>query len=261
MGSEDYQTLQYISENNIATIKLNRPKAYNAFTTDMNKEITHALKSAAKNDAIRCVVITGNGKAFCAGEDLAGVDENTNHAEFLRKRYHPMMKAIKEFSKPIIAAVNGTAAGAGMSLALAADFRLVQPETKFISAFMNIGLVPDSGFMYSLPRLVGYAKALEIAVLGKPITGEEALQLGLATEVIDPHNWEAKVQQFSSSVAAMPTKAFALIKRYMQDGMHQPYEDFLENEAQAQRIAGMTDDHQEGLRAFQEKRKPEFHGK
>ncbi|WP_077324486.1 enoyl-CoA hydratase/isomerase family protein [Virgibacillus siamensis] len=260
MEREGYQTITYFPENSIAMITLNRPKAYNAFTADMNKEITHALKAAAKNDAIRCVVITGSGKAFCAGEDLGGVDENTNHAEFLRRRYHPMMKAINDFPKPIIAAVNGTAAGAGMSLALAADFRLVQPGTKFVSAFMNIGLVPDSGFMYMLPRLIGYAKALEIAVLGKPITGDEALALGLATKVIEPEDWDEQVQQFSGKIAAMPTKAFSLIKRYMLDGMEQSYEAFLDKEAQAQRIAGMSGDHQEGLKAFQEKRKPEFSG-
>lgn len=261
METEKYQTIKYLPENGVATIILNRPKAYNAFTPEMNKEIILALKKAAKNDAIRCVVITGSGKAFCAGEDLGGVDENTNHAEFLRKRYHPMMNTIKNFPKPIVAAVNGTAAGAGMSLALSADFRLVQPEAKFVSAFMNIGLVPDSGFMYALPRLVGYAKALEVAVLGKPITGEEAFKLGLATEVITPEEWDERVTAFSAKLAGMPTTSFAMIKRYMLDGMHQPYENFLENEAQAQRIAGMSSDHQEGLQAFQEKRKPEFTGK
>ncbi|SDI16224.1 enoyl-CoA hydratase/isomerase family protein [Alteribacillus bidgolensis] len=257
---EAYQTIKAEQEKGISTIVLNRPSAYNAFTPEMNKEMIDALRKASKDDETRCIVITGEGKAFCSGEDLAGVDEDTNHADFLRNRYHPMMKAMKQTTKPIVAAVNGTAAGAGMSLALAADFRLVQPETKFISAFINIGLVPDSGFMYNLPRLIGYAKAIETAVLGKPITGDEAYQLGLATEVIEREEWKEKVNQFADALADMPTKSITLIKRCMMDGMHQSYEEALEKEAQAQRIAGLSCDHKEGLQAFKEKRKPIFIG-
>lgn len=254
------QTITYKAANGVATIVLKRPSAYNAFTAEMNGEITQALKSASKDDAVRCIVITGEGKAFCAGQDLGDVNVHTDHATFLRTRYHPMLKAMKQTPKPIVAAVNGIAAGAGMSLALAADFRLVQPKSKFVSAFMDVGLIPDSGFMYVLPRLIGYAKALEIAVLGKPITGTEAHQWGLATEVIESSNWEAGVTQFAESVAALPTKSFSLIKRYMMDGMHSPFEEMLEKEAQAQRIAGKSNDHQEGLEAFAAKRKATFTG-
>lgn len=254
------QTITYKVKNGVATIVLNRPSAYNAFTAEMNKEIIQALKMASKDDEVRCVVITGEGKAFCAGQDLGDVDDQTNHATFLRARYHPMLKAMKQTPKPVVVAVNGIAAGAGMSLALAADFRLVQPKSKFVSAFMNIGLIPDSGFMYVLPRLIGYAKALEISVLGKPITGTEAHQLGLATEVIEPSEWEARVSEFAESLAALPTKSFSLIKRYLMDGMHSPFEEMLEKEAQAQQIAGKSNDHQEGLKAFTEKRKATFKG-
>lgn len=257
---KDFQTILYKKRNGVATIGLNRPASYNAFTEEMNKDIINALKLASKDDEVRSIVITGNGKAFCAGEDLAGVNENTDHGAFLRTRYHPMMKAIKQTPKPIVAAVNGIAAGAGMSLALGADFRLVKPESKFVSAFMNIGLIPDSGFLYILPRLIGYAKALEIAVLGKPITGTEAHQLGLATEIIESSDWEEQVAAFAESLAALPTQSFSLIKRYMMDGMHLPYEEMLEKEAQAQRIAGNSSDHREGLQAFKEKRKPKFTG-
>ncbi|MFD2923085.1 enoyl-CoA hydratase/isomerase family protein [Halobacillus naozhouensis] len=259
MGNE-FQTIIYEQSKGVATIVLNRPSAYNAFTEDMNKEIIKALKIAGKDDEVRSIVITGEGKAFCAGEDLGGVDEHTNHAEFLRNRYHPMMKAIKQTPKPIVAAVNGTAAGAGMSLALAADFRLVQPEVKFVSAFMGIGLIPDSGFLYVLPRLVGYAKALEVALLDKPITGAEAYQLGLATEVIEASEWEEEVTRFSEKLASLPTRSISLVKRYMMDGMNSTFEEMLEKEAQAQRIAGRSRDHQEGLQAFKEKRKPKFIG-
>lgn len=256
----EYQTIIAEKNNGVLSISLNRPESYNAFTETMNKEIIQALKSADKDESVRCIMITGSGKAFCAGEDLAGVDENTDHGEFLRRRYHPMVKAMKQTTKPIIAAVNGTAAGAGMSLALAADFRLVQPDTKFVSAFMNIGLIPDSGFLYMLPRLIGYAKALEIAVLGKPIKGTEAYQLGLATEVIEALEWEEKTTAFAEKIAALPTKSFSLIKRYMMDSMHAPFDEMLESEAQAQRIAGKSNDHQEGMQAFKEKRSPNFTG-
>lgn len=257
----EYETIKYSENQGVATITLNRPKAYNAITEVMNKEITKALKVANKNDDIRCIVLTGEGKAFCSGQDLQDVDDDTNHAEFLRSRYHPMMQAIKKTPKPIVAAVNGTAAGAGMSLALAADFRLVQPNAKFVSAFVGIGLVPDSGFLYMLPRLIGYAKAMEVTVLGKPLTGDEAYHLGLATELIDHDEWDEKVDAFSQQLASLPTKSIELVKRYMIDSMNESFEEFLDKEAFAQRVAGLSQDHQEGVNAFKEKRKPSFIGK
>ncbi|PYZ94860.1 2-(1,2-epoxy-1,2-dihydrophenyl)acetyl-CoA isomerase [Salipaludibacillus keqinensis] len=257
----NYETIRYTLNHGVVTITLNRPEAFNAFTEQMNKEVVRALREATKDEAARSIILTGEGRAFCAGQDLSGVDENTNHATFLRERYHPMVKAMKQTPKPIIAAVNGTAAGAGMSVALAADFRLAKPHVKFVSAFMNIGLIPDSGFLYSLPRIVGYGKAMEMAVLGKPITGEQALSLGLVTEVFEEAVWEEEVQRFAESLASLPTKSFSLIKRYMMDGMHQPFDQMLEHEAQAQRIAGSSQDHLEGMQAFKEKRKPDFTGK
>jgi 2-(1,2-epoxy-1,2-dihydrophenyl)acetyl-CoA isomerase len=257
----NFETLLMEKKGKILTITLHRPKAYNAFTEQMNREIVKALRSATKDDTITCIVITGSGKAFCSGQDLAGVDENTNHASFLRERYHPMLQALKETPKPVIAAINGTAAGAGMGLAFACDFRLMKRNAKLVSAFMNIGLIPDSGFLYMLPRLVGYGKALEIAALGKPLLAEEALKLGLVTEVFDEEEWDVQVGEFAERVASLPTKAFSLIKRYMLDSMHTDYGTFLEQEAFAQRIAGLTEDHQEGLRAFVEKRKPNFTGR
>jgi len=258
---ENFETILYEEADAVATITFNRPKAFNAFTAEMKKEITQALKMAERDAEVRAIVLTGAGKAFCAGQDIKSVEPSTNYGDLLREHYHPMVRALDAVSKPVIAAVNGVAAGAGMSLALAADFRLMKPESRLVSAFLGIGLVPDAGFMYILPRLVGYAKALEIAALDKPISGEEAVELGLATECIAAEEWEAGVQKFSQKCAAMPTTAFSLVKRYMMDGMHEEFAVFLEQEAQAQRIAGLTEDHQEGLRAFQEKRKPKFLGK
>lgn len=259
--AHSFQTIQYSVSDGTATIVMNRPDYFNSFTEEMNKEIIYALRQADKDSEVRSIIVTGAGKAFCAGEDLGGVDEGTNHADFLRKRYHPMMETIQKTTKPIIAAVNGTAAGAGMSLVLAADFRLMKPDIKLVSAFMNIGLIPDSGFLYMLPRIVGYAKAMEIAVLGKVISGQEAYELGLATEVIPSAEWEERVAAFAAELSSLPTASFSLIKRYMLDSMHESYPDYLEKEAQAQRIAGLTEDHQEGLHAFKEKRKPMFKGK
>ncbi len=256
-----FETILYEKKAGVARITLNRPTAYNAFTEQMNREIGKALKTATKDEEVKCIVLTGSGKAFCSGQDLAGVDETTNHADFLRERYHPMLKTIKETPKPVIAAINGTAAGAGMSLAFACDFRIMHSHAKLVSAFMNIGLVPDSGFLYILPRLVGYAKALEIATLGKPIKAEEAKELGLVTEIVSEEEWDVAVDKFAEGIANLPTKAFSLIKRYMLDSMHEDYETFLEKEAYAQRIAGLTQDHQEGMQAFVEKRKPNFVGK
>ncbi|MDY0409609.1 enoyl-CoA hydratase-related protein [Virgibacillus soli] len=256
-----YETIKLVEDEGIATIVLNRAKQYHAFTPTMNKEIIAMLQALDRDEMIRAIVITGSGKAFCAGEDLGGVDDQTDHGEFLRTRYHPMVRAMRHVHKPIIAAVNGVAAGAGMSLALAADFRIVQRGAKFVSAFMNIGLIPDSGFIYFLPRLVGYAKALEIATLGETISAEEALALGLATKVVTKEDWEQEVKKFATQLARVPTKAFSLTKRYMHDGMHLPMDIVLEHEAQAQRIAGQTEDHQEGMQAFIEKRQPHFKGK
>lgn len=258
---EKFDTVLYEKKAGVATLTLHRPDSFNAFTPLMNKEIIAAVTDADRDIDVRCIVITGAGRAFCAGEDIGNVDEHTNHATFLRERYHPMVKALRVVSKPTIAAVNGVAAGAGMSLALLCDFRLVHHKTKFVSAFMEIGLIPDSGFIYVLPRLVGYAKALEIATLGRPISGKEAFEFGLATELVEFNEWDDAVAAFSGKIAGMPTKAFSLVKRYMMDSMHLPFEEALEQEAQAQRIAGLTEDHQEGLQAFREKRKPKFVGK
>ncbi|WP_027964015.1 enoyl-CoA hydratase-related protein [Halalkalibacillus halophilus] len=255
-----YETILYDEKDGIATITLNRPKAYNAFTKEMNHEITKALKVANKNKGVRCVVFTGEGKAFCSGQDLQDVDEDTNHAEFLRARYQPMLKQLKDMAKPTVAAVNGTAAGAGMSLALACDFRLMRSDAKFLSAFVGIGLVPDSGMMYHLPRLVGYAKAMEITVLGKPMKAQEAHELGLATEVVKESEWKEQVSAFTQNIANMPTTSIALVKRYMMDSMHESYDEFLEKEAYAQRIAGQSTDHREGVQAFKEKRQPTYTG-
>jgi 2-(1,2-epoxy-1,2-dihydrophenyl)acetyl-CoA isomerase len=256
-----YETIRYEVQNNVAWLTLNRPDKLNAFTEQMNKEITNALKQAAKDDKVRSLVITGAGRAFCSGEDLGGVTEEMNHGEVLRTRYAPMMKALYYLEKPVVAAVNGVAAGAGMSLALACDFRLVSEKASFVEAFIHVGLIPDAGNLYYLPRLIGHAKALELAVLGEKISAQKAAELGLATAVVSEAAWEEEVQRFAERLAAMPTKAIGLIKRLLLESWHCTFEEYLEKEAYGQRIAGLTEDHREGIRAFFEKRKAVFQGK
>ncbi|WML54552.1 enoyl-CoA hydratase-related protein [Neobacillus sp. PS3-12] len=256
-----YETIQYSTENGVALITLNRPNTLNAFVAQMNREIIQALKAASSKEEVRCIVITGAGRGFCSGQDLSEVDENMDHGQVIRDNYAPMIRQMHLCEKPIIAAVNGIAAGAGFSLALACDFRLLADRASFLNAFINIGLIPDSGNSYYLTRLVGEAKALEISILGEKIPADQALSLGLATRVFSADNFEAEVKQFAERIALMPTKAIGLIKRTIRAAGELSLSDYLEQEAQGQRIAGLTKDAREGVQAFIEKRKPIYIGK
>ncbi|AZB41434.1 2-(1,2-epoxy-1,2-dihydrophenyl)acetyl-CoA isomerase [Bacillus sp. FJAT-42376] len=256
-----YGTIKFEPKNGVAWLTLNRPDKLNAFTGQMNKEIIQALKGAASDEAIRCVVITGEGRAFCSGEDLGSIGEETNHGDILRNRYNPMVRALAVFEKPVIAAVNGVAAGAGFSLALGCDFRIASEKASFIQSFIHVGLVPDSGNHYYLPRIVGTAKALELAILGEKVTAQQAKELGLVYRVTEAELLEQEVTAFAERLAAMPTSAIGLIKRAVRESFTSSLDDMLEKEAQYQRIAGLSADHREGTAAFLEKRKPQFSGK
>lgn len=256
-----YETIQFVIENQIAWITLNRPEKLNAFIAQMNKEITHALKSSEQNEAVRSIVITGSGRAFCSGQDLEGVGEEMDHGDVLRSCYGPMMKQLAVTEKPVIAAINGVAAGAGLSLALACDFRIASEKASLLQAFIHVGLIPDSGNLYNLPKLIGHAKALELAVLGEKISAFEAKEIGLVSKVVPVESFMDEVNEFAVRLANMPTKAIGLIKRSLQNSWNVSFEEYLELEAQNQRIAGKTKDHQEGVNAFVEKRKPNFIGK
>lgn len=255
-----YETIEYEVVRNVCTILLNRPDSLNAFTTKMNQEIKQAVKQAEKDANVRCIVIKGAGRGFCSGQDLSTVDESMNHGEVLNTLYGPMIKQIHTCEKPIIAAVHGAAAGAGFSLALACDFRIMAEKSFFLNAFVQVGLIPDSGNMYYLKRLVGDAKALEISVLGERILPEEALALGLATKVVGNEAFDEEIACFAERISNLPTKAISLMKRTLRAADQLPFEDFLTYEAQGQRIAGLTKDHKEGVQAFIEKRKPIFVG-
>ncbi|MDQ0218725.1 2-(1,2-epoxy-1,2-dihydrophenyl)acetyl-CoA isomerase [Peribacillus cavernae] len=256
-----FETIHYETKNRVAWLTLNRPEKLNAFIVLMNREVKEAVKKAAGDEEIRCIVVTGSGRAFCSGQDLAEVDENMNHGDMIREHYAPMVKEIAKCEKPIIAAVNGVAAGAGFSLALACDFRLLSEKASFLNAFVHVGLIPDSGNLFNLTKLIGQAKTLELSILGEKVLPEEALSLGLATRVLPMDTWNEDVQAFAERLAQMPTKAIGLIKRYTNAAYGLNFDEYLTEEAEGQRIAGLTQDHKEGVRSFLEKRKPTFIGK
>lgn len=255
-----YETVNCEVKNQVGWLTLNRPEKLNAFTEKMNQEVIQALKSFQKNAEVRAIVITGAGKAFCSGEDLSGLSADADHREMILTRYKPMMMQLAKVEKPIIAAVNGAAAGAGFSLALACDFRFASEKASFIQAFINIGLIPDSGSLYYLPRIVGTAKALELTVLGEKVKANEAKECGLVTKVASADSLNEETQEFAEKLGSKPTKAIGLIKRYMQQSFETPLDQMLDNEAYGQKIAGTTDDYKEGVKAFFEKRAPEYKG-
>lgn len=258
-----YTMIHYEVQDGVARLVMNRPESLNAFVQTMSEEMVDALKKAARDETVRVVVLTGAGRAFSSGEDLGNLSEGEplDYGDILRKRYIPVIQAITSLEKPVIAAVNGVAAGAGCSLALACDFRIASDRASFIEAFVHIGLIPDAGSTYFLPRLVGYAKAMEIACFGEKISAIDAAALGLVTKTVPAEDFEREVEQFSTRFAQMPTKAVGLIKRTLLRNMDVTLADALEYEAFGQRIAGQTEDHAEGVHAFFEKRKPVFRGK
>lgn len=257
----DEETILYDVTDNVAKITMNRPHRLNSFTEKMHLGFIDVLKKASMDPAVRSIVITGAGKAFNAGQDLSEVSgTRVDYGGLLRKRYNPLIERLQNIEKPVIAAVNGAAAGAGMSLALACDIRLVSEKATFHNVFIHIGLIPDSGGCYFLPRIVGIGKAFELAVTGDRVTADEAFQLGLANHVFPIETFDQDVMAYAARLAKSPTKGIGLIKRTMMKGLHKNLTEALEYEAYAQEIASQTEDHQEGLQAFLEKRPPVFRG-
>lgn len=262
----EYATIQYEVREGVCTITLNRPEVYNAFNEAMTADLLAALKAADKDASIRALIITGAGKAFCSGQDLKDLKDNYVDGyvpvlgERLRKGYNPVILKMRNMEKPVIAAVNGVAAGAGCSLALAADLRIMAEGATLIEVFVHVGLIPDCGSTYTLPRLVGMGKAFELCALGDKVSAKEALRLGLTNRVAADDALAGQAHELACRLAALPTKAIGLTKRLLNQAFDKTLEEQLEAEAFVQETAGNTADHFEGVRAFIEKRKPEFHG-
>jgi len=259
----DFQFLKYGVSDGVATISFNRPEVYNALNDAITYELQDALKHVAKDDLVRVLVLTGEGKAFCSGQDLkdSASQGKRSFMDSLHKRYNPIISAMRNLPKPIVGRLNGVAAGAGCSLALACDIIVAAEEATLIEVFINIGLVPDSGSAYFLPRLVGMAKAFELCSMGSRVKAQEALQLGLVNKVVSSTELDAAVAEYTTYFSKAPTKAIGLIKKMLNKSTTSTLEEVLEYEAYCQEIAGATHDHKEGVQAFLEKRKPNFSGK
>ncbi|MBI4057327.1 MAG: enoyl-CoA hydratase/isomerase family protein [Elusimicrobia bacterium] len=250
------------NENGVLWLTLNRPEALNAFTRPMMEGLTQAFKDAAKDSSVRVVVLMGSGRAFCVGQDLKEhVALKPSFLKDLRERYNPLIVRIRELGKPVIAAINGTAAGAGMSLALACDFRICAESASFHTAFVKIGLAPDSGNLFFLQRYVGATRALELVMTGRTLSAKEAETWGLVNRVVPADQLEAEASKLARSLAEAPAKAVELIKRMYNTSLFaKDLPSQLDWEAHLQEIAGRTKDHAEGLQAFLEKRPPKFVG-
>jgi 2-(1,2-epoxy-1,2-dihydrophenyl)acetyl-CoA isomerase len=244
----------------VLTIVLNRPDVLNALNADTHKALAAALKDARADD-VRAVVITGAGRGFCVGQDLTEFRDATGDvADRLRSSYHPNITAIRALEKPVIASVNGAAAGAGLSLACACDIRIASDAAVFVPAFVNIGLVPDSGGTFFITRLLGPARAFEWMTSGRTLTAAEAQAWGLVSEVVEADALEGHVAELAGRLAEMPTRAIGMTKRLFDRAADSTLEDQLEFEAQLQSAATKTNDFREGVAAFLEKRKPDFTG-
>jgi 2-(1,2-epoxy-1,2-dihydrophenyl)acetyl-CoA isomerase len=258
-----YNTLLTENASGVLTITLNRPGVFNAFNEEMKRELNDALKKAGKDPEVRCLVITGAGdKAFCSGQDLK---EHSGSKRSLRESldtmYNPMIRKIRTMEKPVIGMINGVAAGAGCSLALACDLRIMSANAKLIEVFIRIGLIPDSGSHWFLSKLVGPALAFEYAATGRDIPAGEAERVGIANRVVPPERLKEETMALASSLAAAPTVAIGYIKRILNRSAAATLDDILDYEAVMQQAASQTADHAEGVKAFLEKRPARFAGK
>ena len=245
----------------VLTITLNRPEVYNAFNRELHAALHEAL-TEARDTAIRCVVVTGAGKGFCAGQDLKEFGEvSTSIGDALERTYHPNIRLVRALEKPVIAAVNGPAAGAGLSFACACDIRVASDTATFVPGFVGIGLVPDSGGTWFIHRLLGFARAFEWMCANTRLSAAEALEWGLVSEVISADGFDSRVAELAAEWAARPTLAVGRTKQLFEHAFSASLEEQLALEAELQQASVGTADFREGYKAFLEKRKPEFTGK
>lgn len=255
------ETIRVEVGDDVATVTLNRPDSLNALNAQMRRELLSAIKGFARDDSVRAVVITGAGRGFCSGADLRGGNGERDFRRVLETEYNPLVRAIRDLPKPVIAAVNGVAAGAGVSLALACDLVYASEEARFIQAFVRIGLVPDSGSTRTLVRALGRHRASQLMFSGEPLSAGEAQAAGLINAVLPAGELVAAVREAATRLACAPTRAIGLAKRSINAAEDASLDESLALEAQLQELAGRTDDHAEGVAAFAEKREPRFVGR
>ncbi|WP_428033859.1 2-(1,2-epoxy-1,2-dihydrophenyl)acetyl-CoA isomerase PaaG [Amphritea sp.] len=261
-----YQHIEFEITEGVAVLTLNRPDSLNSFNTQMHAEVRDALKQVKTSDAVRCLLITGNGRGFCAGQDLSdrAVDPDAampNLGESIEKNYNPMIRTISSLEMPVICAVNGVAAGAGANIALACDIVLAAKSASFIQAFCKIGLIPDSGGTWTLPRAVGFPRAMALSLLGDKLPAEQAEQWGMIWKTYPAEELKDAALAMAKQLATQPTKGLALIKRALQSSANNSFNEQLDLERDLQTLAGRTDDYREGVSAFMAKRPAQFTGK
>jgi 2-(1,2-epoxy-1,2-dihydrophenyl)acetyl-CoA isomerase len=261
------ETVLVETTGNVCTITLNRPDSLNSLNDRMTTELAQVIQQLQQAADVRCVILTGAGRAFSSGQDLGDLKTRYTNPDFvphlaedLRRRYDPVVLGLRSLAKPVIAAVNGVAAGAGLSLALACDLRIASDKASFIEVFINVGLVPDSGNTFFLPRLIGLGKALELCFTGDKVSANDALALGLVNKVVSAEDLLKATHDLAQKLARLPTAGIGLTKRLLYQSLNSDLEAQLEAEAKAQETAGLTADHREGVRAFFEKRAPQFLG-
>lgn len=250
--------------NGVATLTLNRPEVFNSFNREMALLLQSELDICEQDTSVRAIVLTGSGKAFCAGQDLKEVTSpelNPGFKKILEEHYNPIISRIRGIEKPIIAAVNGVAAGAGANIALACDIVIAHEKVSFIQAFSKIGLVPDSGGTFFLPRLIGFQKASALMMLGDKISATEAERMGMIYKVTSLEDFENEIQKTATTLAQMPTKALGMTKRLLNQSMINDLEAQLNLEGKLQIEAAQSEDYAEGVDAFVNKRNPVFKGK
>jgi 2-(1,2-epoxy-1,2-dihydrophenyl)acetyl-CoA isomerase len=261
-----YETVRTTTSNGVLWISLDRPERLNAFNEQMGVELLEALREGEKAPEVRCLVLTGEGRAFSVGEDLSTnkglIDsgKKVHLGEVLQRKYNPIVQRIRKMDKPVLGAVNGITAGAGLGLALACDLRAASDKATFHEAFIKAGLVPDAGTSFWLSRILGMGKAMEVSLLGEPIDATRALNLGLVNWVFPDNTFRAETGRIAERLAKGPTKAMGLTKRALNRAVVVDMDSALEYEMYLQEIAGRTRDHEEGVRAFFDKRDPDFRG-
>ena len=261
-----YQFIRYEVDEGVAMLTLNRPDVLNSFNRTMAQEVQVALAHASTELSVRAVLVTGAGRAFCAGQDLADVlpeegEPAPDLGQIVEASYNPIIRAIRHTEKPFVCAVNGVAAGAGANLALACDLVLASEKASFIQSFSQIGLIPDSGGTFFLPRLVGLPRATAMMLLGNKVRAQEALEIGMIYQVFSPETLLGEALTLARRLATQPTAGFGLIKRGLNASSSNTLDAHLDLEADLQSQAGQTDDYHEGVSAFLEKRKPIFKGR